>query len=281
MLNYVIGILALIDTAVISAPVAKNFSKLKLLTGGAIASTGYYFSPHVKHLQESDESLNFWKETLSRSPEGDFLFRNRLYPRFVIHGRYKASEETVFLNSLFDCDTDFSKRLLEAGADPNVIGKRGRDFFEYARRYDFPSSIVIEAIKHGLNINRRSKDGLRPLDLVLKARNYELAAVLIRAGAVSDSSWSDIVRALCDDNFSLPKEPHHLKNSSIYEEYRLIIEVYRAAGRDKAVLSAALWDLLWTGRENMKAFLKRIEEFDAMLAHADDQKRLDETESDS
>jgi hypothetical protein len=188
-----------------------------------------------------------------------------LYPKFVIDARYESSGKTVFLDSLFDSE-EFSKRLLEAGADPNAIARRDGDFFETARRFDFPVGVVEEAIKRGLQVNRRNEAGVLPLDRILKGHNYEAAAALVRAGAGSDRPWDEIiVEKLVDDTCALTKNVHYFNVAENYQKHRLIIEIYRATERDKKILGKALWSLYWSGNKSMREFLLNIDEYDVML----------------
>ncbi len=265
-LNCIVATFVLVIAVVNAVPNAKNFSKLKILAGGTAASFGYYFFPYLQHLEKSDESLRFWIDKLRTSPEADFLFRHDLIPQFVIDGRFEISGDTVYLNSLHYYDSDFLKKLLSAGADPNVASRRGRDFFEYARRYDFPPCIVEDAIARGLDVNHRNKNGKLPLDQIITGKNYEVATVLVKAGAESDRSWYGIILELPTNDYSLPSNAEIFKTSELYITHRLVIEIYRASGRDKSILEGALWRSFWQQQLFSRRFLLNIDQFDQMLS---------------
>ena len=72
--------------------------------------------------------------------------------------------------------------MLEAGADPNTMGR-----FDYptlalaTRRKDI--GMVAALLKHGAQVNAIDKDGRTALDIAQKLRHTEGIEVLLRAGA--------------------------------------------------------------------------------------------------
>ncbi len=170
------------------------------------------------------------------------------------------------MDTLHLYDPVITEKFLKAGANPNARDNDNKDIISFAVHSSFPPHLMQAAIDHGFLVNGRDRCRRLPLDRILKFRNFENARVLVKAGAVSDRPWADVILILARYFPStLPADAQDLKISPKFAINRLIIQIYRTSKRDKAILQKAAYRWLWRLKPSMTAFLTRIDEFDQML----------------
>lgn len=247
-----------------AAPRPKTVTKI--LAGCAAILASAYFGTYAQQLQYSDESLDFWKHSLHKRLESDLLFKLGWYPSFIIEKPYQSTGKTLFLDSLPSENSHLLNKLLEAGSNPNAVDKEGHGFFHHSQSLYFPISIAQTALLHGLDVNKRNSDNKLPLDVTLAAQNYAFALLIVNAGAQSDFPWSSIVYDLADDNVNVTTDPTKFATAPIYGKHRLILAIYRAAGKDSSIVSSGIIKAIADGNGNMLHFLSSIDAYNEILS---------------
>ncbi len=252
---------------------AKNASKLlPFVASGLVGSTaamGYvHAGPGCEHLNESDESLKYWANVLEKCPSRNLLLNAGLIPQLAVTGRFKSTGRNTLFEALSKGDLELSKKLLKAGADPNVDADV--DFLSLVSKFLNPSTLVKSAIIHGLDINMRDSEGRLPLDRVLEeSGNFDVAAVLMKYGAKSDRTWRQLAAKASFSNLELPS-PDELTESDLYRHHRFLIAIYRASGRDQSIVLDQYFRLLqFRNSQNDRKFLDDIDRYDELLGTID------------
>lgn len=91
--------------------------------------------------------------------------------------------KTALHNAAYNCNKDICKLLAEKCMNLNcqdiILGNTP---LHYAAISQFPENIEV-LVTHGANLNIQNREGLKPIELAIRANNKEAAKILIRNGA--------------------------------------------------------------------------------------------------
>jgi ankyrin repeat protein len=117
-----------------------------------------------------------------------YLKKNMVF--FSINERFSdENNDTLLLYAISDSNSNIYKYFLENGANYNLVNDEGENII-HAIVFSGETERFLEVISnYKVNINHQAKDGATPLLLAISIEKYDLAILLIKAGA--DVNLSD------------------------------------------------------------------------------------------